>query len=84
MRTWCCRPRAARTLCCTDFCYALGGQLRGAGGDALQPGFRNEFHAGFGQSLGRHFVIDGEYIWKYTHNAYDFSVLGNDADHVPD
>ena len=21
-------------------------------------------------------VIDGEYIWKYTHNAYDFSVLG--------
>ncbi len=22
-------------------------------------------------------VIDGEYIWKYTNNAYDFSVLGN-------
>ncbi len=22
-------------------------------------------------------MIDGEYIWKYTHNAYDFSVLGN-------
>ena len=22
-------------------------------------------------------VIDGEYLWKYTHNAYDFSVLGN-------
>ena len=21
-------------------------------------------------------MIDGEYIWKYTHNAYDFSVLG--------
>jgi hypothetical protein len=21
--------------------------------------------------------LDGEYIWKYTHNAYDFSVLGN-------
>ncbi len=22
-------------------------------------------------------MISGEYIWKYTHNAYDFSVLGN-------
>jgi len=42
----------------------------------FNPGFRNEFHAGFGQALGGHFVINGEYIWKYTHNAYDFSVLG--------
>ncbi len=42
----------------------------------FNPGFRNEFHAGFGQSIGRHFVLDAEYIWKYTHNAYDFSVLG--------
>ena len=22
-------------------------------------------------------MIDAEYIWKYTHKAYDFSVLGN-------
>jgi len=22
-------------------------------------------------------VFSGEYIWKYTHNAFDFSVLGN-------
>ena len=42
-----------------------------------QPGFRNEFHAGFQQALGKHFVVSGEYIWKYTHNAFDFSVLGN-------
>ncbi|MBB5065415.1 TonB-dependent receptor [Granulicella mallensis] len=42
----------------------------------FNPGFRNEFHAGLQQGIGRHFVIDGEYIWKYTHNAYDFSVLG--------
>jgi hypothetical protein len=40
-------------------------------------GFRNEFHAGLQQAFGKHLVIDGEYIWKYTHNAYDFSVLGN-------
>jgi len=43
----------------------------------LQPGYRNEFHAGFQQGLGKRVVISGEYIWKYTHNAFDFSVLGN-------
>jgi hypothetical protein len=43
----------------------------------LAPGFRNEFHAGLQQAFGKYFVLDGEYIWKYTHNAYDFSVLGN-------
>ncbi len=42
----------------------------------FNPGFRNEFHAGFQQQAGKHFVFDGEYIWKYTHNGYDFSVLG--------
>ena len=44
---------------------------------ALSPGWRNEFHAGFQQAFGRFFVVDAEYIWKYTHQAYDFSVLGN-------
>jgi hypothetical protein len=43
----------------------------------LSPGFRNEFHAGLQQAFGKYLVIDGEYIWKYTHNGYDFSVLGN-------
>jgi hypothetical protein len=42
----------------------------------FNPGFRNEFHAGLQQGVGRHFVVSGEYIWKYTHNGYDFSVLG--------
>lgn len=46
------------------------------GATPFSPGFRNEFHAGFGQSFGRHFAVNAEYIWKYTHNAYDFSVLG--------
>ena len=41
------------------------------------PGWRNEFHAGLEQAFGKYLVVDGEYIWKYTHNAYDFSVLGN-------
>jgi Carboxypeptidase regulatory-like domain/TonB-dependent Receptor Plug Domain len=43
----------------------------------LEPGFRNEFHASVQQALGKHAVVSGEYIWKYTHNAFDFSVLGN-------
>ena len=42
----------------------------------LAPGFRNEFHAGLQQAFGKYLVINAEYIWKYTHNAYDFSILG--------
>jgi hypothetical protein len=49
-----------------------------SGGDtgALTPGTRNEYHAGLQQVLGPHFVVSGEYIWKYTDRGYDFSVLG--------
>jgi Carboxypeptidase regulatory-like domain/TonB-dependent Receptor Plug Domain len=42
-----------------------------------QPGYRNEFHASLQQAVGKNVVVSGEYIWKYTHNAFDFSVLGN-------
>ncbi|MGA7358674.1 MAG: TonB-dependent receptor, partial [Candidatus Sulfotelmatobacter sp.] len=48
----------------------------GASG-ALSPGFRNEFHAGLEQAFGKYLVFSGEWISKYTHNGYDFSVLGN-------
>jgi len=43
----------------------------------LQPGYRNEFHTSIQQAFGKNLVFSGEYIWKYTHNAFDFSVLGN-------
>jgi carboxypeptidase family protein/TonB-dependent receptor-like protein len=43
----------------------------------LAPGWRNEFHAGLEQAFGKYLVFSGEYIWKYTHHGYDFSVLGN-------
>ncbi len=43
----------------------------------LTPGWRNEFHAGIQQALGKYMVFSGEYIWKYTHHGFDFSVLGN-------
>jgi hypothetical protein len=51
--------------------------LCGSASGALSPGFRNEFHAGIEQAFGRYLVFSGEYITKYTHNGYDFSVLGN-------
>ena len=47
-----------------------------SGVNPLTPGWRNEFHAGIQQALGRYLVFSGEYIWKYTHGAYDFSILG--------
>jgi hypothetical protein len=49
----------------------------------LDPGWRNEFHAGLQQAIGKYMVIDGEYIWKYTHNGYDFSDLGNTPIFLP-
>ena len=49
----------------------------GSGATPLSPGWRNEFHAGLEQSFGRYVVFSGEYVWKYTHNSYDFSILGN-------
>jgi hypothetical protein len=43
----------------------------------LPPGFRNEFHTGIQQAFGKYMVISGEYVWKYTHNGFDFSDFGN-------
>ncbi|MGC2388992.1 MAG: hypothetical protein WA621_06310, partial [Candidatus Acidiferrum sp.] len=54
-----------------------GGQCVSSTVPPLSPGHRNEFHAGFEQAFKKYLVIDAEYIWKYTHEAFDFSVLGN-------
>jgi hypothetical protein len=43
----------------------------------LRPGWRNEFHAGFQQAFGKYLFVDADYIWKYTHYGFDFSILGN-------
>lgn len=43
----------------------------------LLPGYRNEYHVSVQQGLGKYVTLSGEYIWKYTNNAFDFSVLGN-------
>lgn len=44
---------------------------------AIRPGWRNEFHAGFQQAFGKYLVVDGDYLWKYTHNGYDFGVVAS-------
>jgi len=44
---------------------------------AITPGYRNEFHAGLQQAFGRYLVVSGDYIWKYTHNGYDFGTVGS-------
>ncbi|HST11259.1 MAG TPA: TonB-dependent receptor [Terriglobales bacterium] len=49
----------------------------GSGVTPFLPGWRNEFHVGLQQAFGRYLVFSGEYIWKYTHNGYDFSILGS-------
>ncbi len=55
----------------------LAQNLFGSNAVPISPGFRNQFNGGFQQSLGRYLLIDADYFWKYTHNAYDFSILLN-------
>ncbi len=64
--TGCLNPVLSPLLACTS----------GVSGTE-NPGYRNEFHASLQQAFGKRVVVSGEYIWKYTHNAFDFSVLGN-------
>jgi hypothetical protein len=58
----------------------LGGLEQNVFGSAstpIQPGFRNQFNTGFQQALSRWVLLDAEYFWKSTHNAFDFSSLLN-------
>jgi len=69
----------ASTGCSDPVVNALQAALQGYPciTNPLSPGWRNEFHAGFQQAFGKYLVVDAEYLWKYTHLAYDFSVFGN-------
>ena len=55
----------------------LDQNVLGATAVPLEPGRRNQFNTGLQQAIGRHLLIDADYFWKYTHNAYDFSTLLN-------
>ncbi len=65
----CANPVLSPLLLCSA---ALAGKA-----NPLSPGLRNEYHVGFEQAFGKYVVASGEYIWKYTHLGYDFSVLGD-------
>jgi outer membrane receptor protein involved in Fe transport len=55
----------------------LAENVFGSESTPIKPGNRNQFTTGIQQSIGRWLIVDGEYFWKYTHNAYDFAVLFN-------
>ncbi len=55
----------------------LAQNVFGSQSTPIQPGRRDQFNVGLQQGLGRWLVVDGDYFWKYTDNAYDFSVLFN-------
>lgn len=45
------------------------------GATPIHPGFRNQFNGGLQQAIGKWILVDADYFWKYTHNAYDFNTL---------
>lgn len=59
------------------------GTLGDVTNEALKPGRRNQFNVGVQQGLGKRVVVDADYFWKYTRNAYDFNVLLNTSIYFP-
>jgi len=53
------------------------------GSQSLEPGHRNQFNTGLQQAFGKYLVIDADYFWKFTTNAYDFDSLFNSPVHFP-
>lgn len=43
----------------------------------IQPGRRSQFNVGAEQAVSRVIVVDVDYFWKYTDNAFDFGTLLN-------
>lgn len=55
----------------------LAANVFGSNSAPIKPGNRNEFDAGLQQGLHGWLIVDADYFWKYTHNAFDFSVFFN-------
>jgi outer membrane receptor protein involved in Fe transport len=53
------------------------GTIGGVNTQLLKPGRRSQFNFGFQQAIGKHLILDADYFWKFTKNAYDFSTLFN-------
>jgi hypothetical protein len=45
--------------------------------EPLRPGRRNTYDTGFEQAFGKYVLVNADYFWKYTHNAYDFNAILN-------
>ncbi len=43
----------------------------------ISPGRRDQYNVGFQQAVGKFLLVDADYFWKFTNNAYDFSTLLN-------
>jgi hypothetical protein len=43
----------------------------------IRPGRRNQLNAGVEHAFGKFLVVDGDYFWKFTDNAFDFAALLN-------
>ncbi|HEY0796700.1 MAG TPA: TonB-dependent receptor [Acidisarcina sp.] len=55
----------------------LATDLGAAAAKPLSPAARNQYEAGFEQTISKHLVVDGEYFWKETKDDFDFDVLLN-------
>ena len=55
----------------------LAENLFGSVSTPIRPGNRNDFDTGLQQGIGKWLIVDADYFWKFTHNAYDFAVLFN-------
>ena len=85
--TRCCEPptrarlkRRSTKICCYRAPAGTGGleeNVFGTVSNPIRPGNRNDFDTGFQQGIGKWLIIDADYFWKFTHNAYDFDVLFN-------
>jgi hypothetical protein len=47
------------------------------GAQPIQPGHRSQYNVGLEQAAGKWAVVDLEYFWKFTKNAFDFDALFN-------
>ncbi len=49
----------------------------GFGAAPIKAGRRDQFNVGVQQAIGNLILLDGDYFWKYTDNAFDFGTLLN-------
>ncbi|MBC7924548.1 MAG: TonB-dependent receptor [Bryobacteraceae bacterium] len=55
----------------------------GFGAAPVRPGRRNQFNIGMQQAIYKYILLDGDYFWKFTDNAFDFGTLLNTPIYFP-